>query len=107
MNREKSIKSVKSIIETKRSELRVQESRFSKRFLYKCVNEAEKDLTERPTIKIYGKECQQNRYVRFFSDSETGYHYSSHVAKPYPLGKYLTRLLTKINGRCGTSFNGI
>lgn len=64
-------------------------------------------LLQRPRIKVFGKECNQNRNVGFFSDESSGYSYSRQVMVSQKLTPQLKACLEAINSRYGTNFNGI
>lgn len=64
-------------------------------------------LIERPEIVVFGKPCRQNRNVGFFSDESIGYSYSGRVAASIPLPENLKKLLSNVNERFKTSYNGV
>lgn len=72
-----------------------------------CVSDVVPLLDERPIIRVYGRECHQNRNVGFFSDDSVGYHYSRQLAKSKALTPNLKTLLQKINVDTDSDFNGI
>ncbi len=78
-----------------------------KELIDNCVEDIEGELIIRPEIEIYGKVCRQGRNVGFFSDISEGYHYSNKLMTSKPLTNNLKELMTKINVRFNTAFNGI
>ena len=75
--------------------------------LQNCADEVDSKLLVRPEIKIYGKICQQNRSIGFFSDTSVGYRYSGQIATSQPLSENLKKLLDYINKKFESDFNGI
>ena len=73
----------------------------------KCVNEVKDKLVPRPEFILYDKVCHQNRNLAFFSNTSSGYKYSTYVAKSIPLTPSLEKLLTLVNLYHNTEFNGI
>ena len=72
-----------------------------------CVEDVEGELLERPEIIVSGKVCRQGRNVGFFSDVSEGYYYSNKLMPSKPLTNNLKELMSKINIRFNTGFNGI
>lgn len=64
-------------------------------------------LIRRPYIRVYGKDCRQNRDVGFFSNVSVGYKYSNQIMKSQVLTEELESLLNKVNNEYNTEFNGI
>ena len=64
-------------------------------------------LLKKPRIKVFGKECRQNRNVGFFSNVSEGYRYSNQTMRSQKLTKELAILLKKVNEDFQTDFNGI
>lgn len=63
-----------------------------------CVTAVKDKLISRPPVVVYGKECQQNRDVGFFSDNVGGYNYSrGNEMKAQPLPFALRLLLASVN----------
>lgn len=65
------------------------------------------DLHERPTIRIFGKECHQARDVGFYSHKSKGYRYSGKVMPSRPLTPELQNILSVVNDTFDDHFNGI
>ena len=72
-----------------------------------CVNYIKDKLEERPKIKIFGKECRQNRNVGFFSNEVDRYRYSNSYMEAQMLDEFLNNLLTIVNQETKNNFNGI
>lgn len=93
-------------IQTKDSFL--SKTRFPKReLLENCVKYIQDKLEERPKIKIFGKECRQNRNVGFFSNEVDRYKYSNSYMSAQPLDDYLVELIETVNEMTKNNFNGI
>jgi alkylated DNA repair dioxygenase AlkB len=75
--------------------------------LEQCIKIIEPQLQERPEIIVYGKQCKQNRYVSFFSNSSIGYKYSGKLMKSIPVPEPMLELLISVNKLLGAEFNGI
>ena len=70
-----------------------------------CVHQKKYEI--RPEVRVYGKECRQNRDVLFLSKESAGYMYSGQVARsraPLPCAEDLLR---RVNEAFGAEFNGI
>lgn len=65
------------------------------------------ELEIKPPIKIFGRECHQQRDVGFYSDESSGYTYSNQQGKTFPLTEELRTIMKEVNEYLGTSFNGI
>lgn len=72
-----------------------------------CVEETIPQLEIRPEIIVYGRKCNQNRNVGFFSDTSIGYYYSNQLSRSKPLSTHLKYLLEAINTEFKCDFNGI
>ena len=79
----------------------------NKELLENCVRDIEQQLEERPEIVIFGKKCQQQRNVGFFSNESIGYKYSKKMMDSKPLSQSMSELLLTINMIIGAEFNGI
>lgn len=75
--------------------------------LENCVSDVEFLLEERPEIVVYNRICRQNRDIGFFSNDSKGYKYSKKLMPSKPLTENLKTLLTDINKRFDSNFNGI
>lgn len=69
--------------------------------------ELDPHLIVHPETMLYGKRCTFHRSIGFFSDTSTGYKYSGQLAAAQPLTPSLREILTYINDRFNSSFNGI
>jgi alkylated DNA repair dioxygenase AlkB len=78
-----------------------------KDLLKKCVLEVTNLLNDYPTIKIFGKTCNQRRCVGFFSNESKGYQYSNQLSTSKPMSESLLELLKKVNDIFTTNYNGI
>lgn len=58
-----------------------------------------------PPAVIYGVVTPQPRDVGFFSDESEGYYYSGQMMPSQPQTEPLDRLIAKVNGYLGTTFN--
>ena len=76
-------------------------------FLEECASEIIDKLLVRPKIKVFGKECHQQRNVGFFSDESIGYKYSGTRASSIALTDKMKELLLYINTITNSNFNGI
>ena len=66
------------------------------------------DLIHEPPIVVFGKQCNQRRNVRLFSNDSTGYGYSSQTIKSLQLeDDVMIGVMNKVNENLGTKFNGI
>lgn len=65
------------------------------------------ELDHHPKIFVFGRECHQNRDVRFFSDESKGYTYSGVLTKSHKLTPELKEILKTINSTFKDTFNGI
>jgi alkylated DNA repair dioxygenase AlkB len=72
-----------------------------------CVSEVKDQLVPRPEFILYDKVCHQNRNLAFFSNTSSGYKYSTYLAKSIPLTPSLEKLLELVNTYHHTEFNGI
>jgi alkylated DNA repair dioxygenase AlkB len=72
-----------------------------------CVAEVKGQLVQRPEFILYDKVCHQNRNLAFFSNTSSGYKYSTYLAKSIPLTPSLEKLLALVNAYHHTEFNGI
>ena len=79
----------------------------NEKLLKKCILEIESELQERPEIIIFGKKCNQQRNVGFFSDKSVGYKYSNKIMESKSLSKSMNELLSIINNTMNVEFNGI
>ena len=72
-----------------------------------CVEEIKNKLEIKPPIKVFNRNCRQQRDVGFFSDESKGYHYSRQLMKSKPLSIDMNLLLTYINTMYNAEFNAI
>ena len=79
----------------------------NQKLLENCIIYVKDKLEERPKIKVFGKECRQNRNVGFFSKDVERYSYSNSYMVAQQLGEYLSELLKKVNELTENNFNGI
>jgi alkylated DNA repair dioxygenase AlkB len=79
----------------------------NKELLNQCVLDVIPLLQERPEIIVFGKVCNQNRNIGFFSDKSRGYNYSRKLMASTPLTPSLSELLTTINNMFGSEYNGV
>ena len=96
----------KTIIQTEKSALKLIKHEY-KELVEKCIKEIEDKLDIRPEIMVYGRKCNQNRDVGFFSNESIGYKYSNKIQKSKPLTYSLSILLNSVNERLNSDFNGI
>lgn len=75
--------------------------------LENCVRETDEELEHHPEIKIFGKTCHQKRSVGFYSDTSKGYNYSTTITPSKKMTPCLRELLSYINDKFNTTFNGI
>ena len=95
------------LIKTERSFLTVYSCEEYSDLIKNCINEVKDELLVKPPIQLYGKTVYQQRSIGFFSDESIGYYYSGQLAKAKPLQPNSTELMTMINTRFGTNYNGI
>lgn len=98
---------MESLIKTDKSFLTMYSCEEYKVLIKNCIDEVKDELLVKPPIQLYGKTVYQQRSIGFFSDESIGYHYSGQLAKSKPLQPYSTELMTLINSRFGTNYNGI
>lgn len=72
-----------------------------------CVKEIDGLLDITPPIVVFGKKCQQNRNIGFFSNSSIGYNYSNQLSPSKPLTPSLLCLINYVSLTMNTEFNGI
>ena len=72
-----------------------------------CVQAVDAELIVNPEIIVYGKVCNQNRSIGFYSDTSIGYYYSGKLAASKPLHPCLRELLIYINDKFDYNYNGI
>ena len=94
------------LVQTHKSSLKIIKHNF-KELIKKCISDIEEKLDVKPEIIVYGKICNQNRDVGFFSNNSIGYKYSNKIQKSKKLTPYLKQLLDKINEQFNSDFNGI
>jgi alkylated DNA repair dioxygenase AlkB len=75
--------------------------------LSRCVNEVKVQLLHHPPIVVFGKQCNQQRNIGFFSNESIGYRYSNQLARSQPLTQSLMELLQRVNTATEADFNGI
>ena len=97
---------MKNIINTSKSFLNIYNYE-NKLLLKNCIEDIKNKLIERPEIKVYGKICNQNRSIGFFSNESIGYKYSNKMIKAQKLTKYLIELIDSINIIFNSNFNSI
>lgn len=95
-----------TIIQTEKSALKLIKHEY-KELVEKCIKEIEDKLDIRPEIMVYGRKCNQNRDVGFFSNESIGYKYSKKLQKSKPLTNSLNILLNSVNEKLNSDFNGI
>ena len=98
------------VINTKNSFLDVYQNNKDiefKNLIKLCVQDIKDKLLIKPQINLYGKICNQQRDVAFFSDESIGYQYSGQLAKSQSLTYSLKKLLNFINNKFNANFNGI
>ena len=75
--------------------------------IQKCIQDIQNKLIIRPSIIVFGRQCNQNRSIGFFSNESIGYFYSNQCAKSQILTPSLSELLHTINTMFNSDFNGI
>lgn len=95
------------IIATPRSKLTICDIKFTNDFIMECVREIRDKLETNPEIVVRGRVCNQRRSVGFFSDSSEGYRYSGRIMKSKPMTPKIKELISTINEKLGSEFNGI
>jgi len=75
--------------------------------IQKCIEDSQNKLIIRPSIIVFGRQCNQNRSIGFFSNNSIGYFYSNQCAKSQTLTLALSELLQTINTMFNSDFNGI
>ena len=97
---------VEILIDTGRSRLFVIKNFTPDYFDY--FHNLKLDLIHEPPIVVFGKQCNQRRNVRLFSNDSAGYYYSGQTIKSLPLDdNVMVSIMNKVNGSLGTKFNGI
>jgi alkylated DNA repair dioxygenase AlkB len=101
------------VLETSRSSLLVHDlPEDIIQLLEKSVELLEKGenivpLDYHPEIIIFGKECNQQRSVGFYSNESTGYNYSKTLTPAKPLFYELQQLLQYVNDKFQIHCNGV
>jgi alkylated DNA repair dioxygenase AlkB len=72
-----------------------------------CYEAVKSKLLIKPPIMIFGKICNQQRDVGFFSDVSKGYNYSNQTMKSQVLTPELENLIDFVNEEMGSDCNGI
>ena len=75
--------------------------------LAECISDIVSYLEDRPKLILFGKICQQQRFVGFFSNESSGYKYSGETMFSNILSSSMEILLCKVNKIFGSEFNGI
>jgi alkylated DNA repair dioxygenase AlkB len=94
------------VIQTQKSSLKLIKHNY-KQLIEKIIEEIQGNLEEKPEIIVYGKVCNQNRNIGFYSNDSIGYHYSNRLLRSKPLTTNLLILLNYINDKFNSDFNGI
>jgi len=107
-NSGKKFELIQTVIETKKSALRIYNADSLIELLEKCAIDVSELLITYPEIVIRGKVAHQRRSIGFFAeDNIEGYKYSGQIAKTQPLTKHLNKLLKLINIEYNEQYNGI
>lgn len=96
----------KTVIQTEKSSLKLIKHNY-KELIEKIIEEIQGKLEVKPEIIVYGKVCNQNRNIAFYSNDSIGYHYSNRLLRSKPLTNNLLILLNHINEKFNSDFNGI
>jgi alkylated DNA repair dioxygenase AlkB len=75
--------------------------------LDQIIEEIDDKLEAGLPIMIFGKIRMQKRSIGFFSNDSIGYKYSNRLVASKPLTEMLTNLLSSINQKFDSDFNGI
>jgi alkylated DNA repair dioxygenase AlkB len=94
------------VIQTQRSSLKLIKHNY-KELIEKIIEEIQGKLEVKPEIIVFGKVCNQNRNIAFYSNDSIGYHYSNRLLRSKPLTDNLQILLNHINEKFNSDFNGI
>ena len=95
------------LIKTGRSTLCISDSTDVRKLLTLCDAYVSPLLSIRPELVVYGKKCNQNRNVSFFSNASSGYTYSGTKSHSMKLNDSLFKLLEYVNNRFNACYNGI
>ena len=95
------------LFQTEKSAFVVHDTDDLKIDLQACADDVDSKLIFHPEIKIFNKVAHQQRSIGFFSDESIGYRYSGQIAKAQPLSPCLKDLLSEINRKFSSQFNGI
>jgi len=79
----------------------------NKELIENCIIEIEPLLENNPEIRVFGKICNQQRDIGFFSNDSIGYKYSKSLMASKPLTYHIECLLKEINIQFNAEFNGI
>jgi alkylated DNA repair dioxygenase AlkB len=71
------------------------------------INQVSDSYLITPCIKVFGKEAKQPRDVQFRSNASSGYNYSNQCMQAIQLTTEMETLMTEVNRRLGSSYNGI
>lgn len=94
------------VIQTERSSLKLIKHNY-KELIEKIIEEIQGNLEVKPEIIVFGKVCNQNRNIAFYSNDSIGYNYSNRLLRSKPLTSNLLILLNHINDKFKSDFNGI
>ena len=94
------------VIQTQRSSLKLIKHNY-KELIEKIIEEIKEKLEVKPEIIVFGKVCNQNRNIAFYSNDSIGYHYSNRLLRSKPLTVNIQMLLNYINEKFNSDFNGI
>ena len=79
----------------------------NKELIERCIKEIEPLLENNPEIQVFGKICNQQRDIGFFSNDSIGYKYSKKLMESKPLTYHIECLLKEVNIQFNSEFNGI
>jgi len=97
---------MKTLISTPQSFLNLYQFQNTQ-LIQNCIQDIQNKLIIRPQIIVFGRQCNQNRSIGFFSNESVGYYYSNQCAKALELTPLLTELLHIINTMFNSDFNAI
>ena len=97
---------MKTLISTPQSFLNLYQFQNTQ-LIQNCIQDIQNKLIIRPSIIVFGRKCNQNRSIGFFSNESIGYFYSNQCAKSQTLTPSLSELLHTINTMFNSDFNGI
>ncbi len=96
-------------IETDKSHLSITIIKYEdvRKIIDEIVKTVSEELVVQPEIVVFGKVCNQNRDVGFYSNKSKGYAYSNQLMESKPLIDSMENLIIYVNTYYNTNFNSL